>query len=105
MRRSFAYGLKEIVAAAALSCFVAGGVCAMTGPAVTGAAGSETISVNRALKGDRTPFAALNVKHPKNTSSTQMAPATPNRAPLGCDPAFSPVVEPAMAHIFKRCMV
>jgi hypothetical protein len=105
MRYTFGNGLKKIAAATVLSCFVAGGVAAMTGPAVTTAAQSDAISVNRALKGDRLPLTARTHRHQSNSPSTQMAPASLKRAPLGCDPAFSPVVEPSMAHIFKRCMV
>jgi hypothetical protein len=26
------------------------------------------------------------------------------RVPVGCDPAFSPFADPALAHIYKRCM-
>jgi hypothetical protein len=102
MRYTFSTGLKKIAAATVLSCFVAGGVAAMTGPAVTP---SGAMSVNRTLKGDRLPLAARTHRHNVNSPSTQMAPASAKRAPLGCDPAFSPVVEPAKAHIFKRCMV
>jgi hypothetical protein len=105
MRYTFSNGLTKIAAAMVLSCFVAGGVAAMTGPAGPAAAQSDAKSVNRTLKGDRLPFAARTHQHQGNSPSTQMAPASAKRAPLGCDPAFSPVVEPAMAHIFKRCMV
>ena len=98
--RTFAYGLKETVAAVVLSCFIAGGVGAVTSPAATERDDSIANSVDRTHKGDR-----LSHRQPSTSSSTQMAPATPKRAPLGCDPAFSPVVEPALAHIFKRCMV
>jgi hypothetical protein len=104
MRYTFGNGLKKIAAATVLSCFVAGGVAAMTGHATTATTQSDANSVNRTPKGDRLPFAALTHRQ-GNSPSTQMAPASAKRAPLGCDPAFSPVVEPAMAHIFKRCMV
>ena len=82
---------------------VAGGVAAMTGPAVTATEAADAISVNRTHKGDRLPSATRS--HQGISPSTQMAPASTKRTPFGCDPAFSPVVEPAMAHIFKRCMV
>jgi hypothetical protein len=105
MRSSLTYGLKETVAAAVLSSFIAGGVGAVTGPATTKNADSVTISVNRTYKGDRQPQAVLPHQHPNNASSTPTSSAPPTRAPLGCDPAFSPIVEPARAAIYKRCMV
>jgi hypothetical protein len=96
MRASFAYGLKETVAAVLLSSFIAGGVCAMTS---SGAAQNEqAIAVDRTNKGDRLPSAVQ--QQPSET-----IPAARKRTPLGCDPAFSPVVEPTLAHIYKRCMV
>jgi hypothetical protein len=103
--RSFTSSLKETVAAVVLSCFIAGGVSAMTYPAVSATAENNAISVNRIHKGDRLPLAALTHRYPINSSSTQAAPPSPKRTPLGCDPAFSTVVEPALAHIFKRCLV
>ena len=35
MRAPFAYNLKGVIAAVVLSCFIAGGVSAMTSPAAT----------------------------------------------------------------------
>jgi hypothetical protein len=102
---SFTFGLKETVAAVVLSCFVAGGVSAMTYPAVSAAAENDAISVNRTLKDDRLPQTAQTHQHPGHKGASEIIPASRKRAPLGCDPAFSPVVEPALAHIFKRCLV
>jgi len=31
--------------------------------------------------------------------------ALPERTPVGCDRAFSPIADPAQAKIYKRCMV
>jgi len=59
-----------------------------------------TTSVNRALKGDRLPAAA----GPGRLGSP--ARALPRaQIPLGCEAAFSPISSPALAHIFRRCMV
>jgi hypothetical protein len=104
MRCAFAFSLKETFTAAVLSCFIAGGVAEMTIPSVADNAQAVTIAVNRANKGDRLPQASLPHDHLNNSTSTEMAPTSPKRVPLGCDPAFSPVVDPARAHIFKRCM-
>ena len=87
---------KETVAAVLVSCFIAGGVSAMTNSAVTGSNETITVSVNRTHKGDRLPQASTAYKHPNDVS--------PKRVPLGCDPAFSPVAAPQFAHIFGRCM-
>jgi hypothetical protein len=103
--RTFAYGLKETAAAVVLSCFIAGGVGAMTSPAATERDDSIASSVDRTHKGNRLPQVGRSHRQPSNSSSTQTSPAAPKRTPLGCDPAFSPVVEPALAHIFKRCLV
>ena len=59
-----------------------------------------TTSVNRALKGDRLPAAA----GPGRLGSP--ARALPRaQIPFGCEAAFSPIASPALAHIFRRCMV
>jgi hypothetical protein len=104
MRCSFGYSLKEAIAAIVLSCFIAGGVGAVTGPSVADSSEILATSVNRTHKGDRLPQVALSHRQPNTSSSTQMAPASPKRTPLGCDPAFSPISAPALAHIFQRCM-
>ena len=103
MRGSFTYGLKELAAAIVLSSFIAGGVGAMTGPASPASHKSVGTSVNRTLKGDRLPSTPIAKRSPHNSTSTESTPS-PRRAPLGCDPAFSPVADPARGHIFKRCM-
>lgn len=105
MRLLYARCLKETVAAAALGCSVAGGMVAMTaGPSTGEGARSAEFVINRTHKGDRLPQAARSIQHPNDVSSTR-APTTPQRTPLGCDPAFSPVANPTLAHIFKRCTV
>ena len=60
------------------------------------------VSVNRLLKGDRLPFV-----HP-GASRGRALPGglqTRERAPLGCDPAFSPVSSPAKVVVYGRCTV
>jgi len=59
------------------------------------------VSVNRFRKGDRLPL------HP-GTSDSLKSPnglQTQERAPLGCDPAFSPVSSPAPVIVYGRCTV
>ncbi len=101
MRCTFAYGLKETVAAVVLSCCIAGGVSAMTGPTVAESNETVTMSVDRTNKGDRLPQASTPQQHPNDSG---MVPASPKRPPLGCDPAFSTVADPAQTYIFRRCM-
>ena len=101
MRWILAYGLKEMVGAVALSCFIAGGVAAMTAPILDESSKSRAILVNRNNKGDRLPQALI---HRQRSTESNIVRPSSTRAPLGCDPAFSSVADPAMAHIFKRCM-
>lgn len=58
----------------------------------------DTIVVDRSNKGDR-----LIVRQRPSGTSQNEAPA-PKTVPLGCDSVFSPVADPAVAYIFKRCM-
>jgi hypothetical protein len=101
MRWILAYGLKETIGAVALSCFIAGGVGAMTAPTLVENSNAPTISVDRTHKGDRLPQAPI---HRQRSTESSIVPPSSKRVPLGCDPAFSSVADPARAHIFKRCM-
>lgn len=94
----------RLAAAAGVVSLASFGAALITLPAPTTSAGvsppAPTISVNRALKGDRLPAAA----GPGRLGSP--ARALPRgRIPLGCDGAFSPVSSPRLADIFRRCMV
>lgn len=66
------------------------------------------VSVNHFRKGDRLPL------HPGTSESLKSPGAWPalrlpnglqtqERAPLGCDPAFSPVSSPAPVVVYGRC--
>jgi hypothetical protein len=70
---------------------------------ISASTSDRLVSVNRVNKADR-----LSQAPPERLSHG--SPATeavlpPGRVPLGCDPAFSPVADPARGNIFKRCMV
>lgn len=70
--------------------------------AANGASPAATVTVDRTNKGDRLPQAS-----PPRQSSGSLVPAKPISAklvPIGCEPAFSPVAEPAGAHLFLRCL-
>ena len=103
--RGFLYGFKNTIAAVALSSVIACGVCAATGPAVTGSGPSIKTSVDRTHKSDRLPQAAMRYQSPNNSSSTETATRSRKMPPLGCNSAFSPITAPSPAQIFKRCMV
>jgi hypothetical protein len=68
-----------------------------------------TVQVNRSSKGDRlTQPQTIAQKKPASETAREMIPSTdPNdkrRIMDGCDPMFSPVTVPAMAHIAGRCV-
>lgn len=65
------------------------------------------VFVDRTHKGDRLPVAK-----PANGADEFAAPplspvrTLPQRKiPAGCDPAFSPISSPQLAHVFRRCVV
>jgi hypothetical protein len=90
------------VAAVVLSFAVSCAAYALTDHSARNGATTATVIVNRTSKGDRLPLAP-----PQMQTSSTPAPAKlipPKRVPLGCEPAFSPVAEPAGAHIFLRCL-
>jgi hypothetical protein len=75
----------------------------------TGAALRATpnhVLVDRTHKGDRLP-----VGKPANQADEFAVPPSPVRTlplrkiPTGCDPAFSPISSPQLAHVFRRCVV
>ena len=98
---------------AGVTLILAAGIAAiaMNGPAVGGVSGTSIsaptadrlVSVNRVNKGDRLPQAPA--ERPSHSSPSTEAVVPSKRVPLGCDPAFSPVADPAHANIYKRCLV
>lgn len=104
MSRVSPHRLRTTVAAAVLSCFAAGGLGAAWAPVPDATAkGEPTVIVNRANKGDRLPSAATLDAYLKRSLSTTATPRASNRPPVGCEPVFSPIVNPANAYIYKRC--
>lgn len=106
MRRVLRYGLNQTVAAIVVSCLIAGAVTMMTRPSSADAPGATSISVNRALKGNRLPLAKTpRQKHDAlPTPADRSAPTSMGRPPLGCDPAFSPIVDPGRRLRALRCL-
>ena len=75
-----------------------------TGAGLTATRGQ--IAVNRTRKGDRLPTARPADGRDERESSRSPA-HTPSQGgiPTGCDPAFSPISSPRLAHVFRRCVV
>jgi hypothetical protein len=70
---------------------------------------APAFQVNRGVKGDRlaTPGSTVAKKAPTETArETIQTPPKPGKRKImdGCDPMFSPVTVPAMAHIAGRCV-
>jgi hypothetical protein len=67
------------------------------------AAKAPGFSINRQFKGDRLPVSgAPNVA--RRGLSTQDQSSKPQKIPVGCEGAFSPISSPRLAHIVGRCM-
>jgi 2-methylisocitrate lyase-like PEP mutase family enzyme len=78
---------------------VAGLAAALTGAGAASSAGADIISVDRTHKGDR--LSTL----PKPISKVSLpAVTTLAKPPVGCEPAFSRIVDPDRAHVFGRCI-
>jgi hypothetical protein len=101
----FPPGFKQAGAITMLGCFIVGGVATMASP---GVANNQpvSVSVNRINKGDRLPSAAKATVHFNNSSSATKLSAPPKGPPLGCDPLFSSISDPAKARLYyRRCTV
>ena len=87
---------KTVVVVAMAVGLVAGAFPAVLSAPGAASAAQHAISVNRANKGDRLQL--------KRTSAVSLPVAVKARLPVGCEPAFSRVADPARAHIFLRCI-
>ena len=56
------------------------------------------VTVNRARKGDRAPAPMEQARERKETPAAK-------KLMEGCDPSFSPVASPSLAHLTGRCTV
>jgi hypothetical protein len=98
------FRLKDIAAASLLSCFIAGAFSVLTSSVTADNAAVVTISVNRATKADRLLLPPI-VQPTAQPNSISIERPMSVRTPLGCEPAFSPFVDPARAHILAYCLV
>jgi hypothetical protein len=97
-------GLARIITVA-VACVVMSGLLAagsVSGMSTSATTPEAMVSVNRVNKGDR--LTQTSTDQPSHNSTSIEVVAPHKRVPLGCDPAFSPFVDPALAHIYKRCM-
>ena len=91
--------LKGVMAVAIAVGIIIGACPAVVSTPGVARTAQHTVSVNRTNKGDRSP---LTLKRTSTVSSS--AVAAKSQPPVGCDPAFSRVADPARAHIFGRCI-
>lgn len=97
MRTSLAAGVTAATIAA-LGCCFAGSMGAGAGLQQMDHPAAISQSVDRTHKGDRLPVAA------RRHVPVAVVASTSKRTPVGCDSAFSPITEPSLAHVFKRCL-
>jgi hypothetical protein len=94
--------VRKSISAACLSSALIAGAITLASPVTADKATAITISVNRAAKSDRQPFAPPTAQSSQHDSISTGKP-TPERALLGCERAFSPLVDPKRAHILRYC--
>jgi hypothetical protein len=106
MRASFD---QKLVAASGFLIICSIGACiagAMNAPGASAHnAQSEFTNVNRVNKGDQLTAAPIRQVQQGLSPLAESMKTSLQRPPLGCDPAFSPVADPARAAIYKRCTV
>jgi hypothetical protein len=99
--------LAGVAGVLSLAVFTAGLVSVPSFP-TTGAGLSpvdHAVFVNRVRKGDRLLALGPNFWQPEFGSPTAPGRARPSaQIPPGCDPAFSRISAPRLAHVFRRCI-
>src|SRR5579885_524590 len=98
MRSLLGFTRKQWCIAMVSSAVVAAGVVAFDRTSAAEIR-SETVEVVRSLKSDRLPV--LPAPRSKRSNASRSDGAA-NRPPFGCDRAFSPVADPALAHVYGR---
>jgi len=101
MHYTFSNRFKNFAAALVFSGVAAGGISAITSPVTAGNAAGVTISINRANKSDRLRLPPIAGPTPGNSISET---PIPRHAPMDCEPAFSPITDPGLAHIINYCL-
>lgn len=101
MVRFFGLSSRQVGAAMLASCIAAGVIISCAGMSAADGFSRQTISVNRINKGDRLP--GWLIREPARGIATS-ALNMPLPAPLACDPAFSPIADPAHVRVYMRCL-
>ncbi len=98
MPHSLHFRPKELGLAVLLNLAIVCAVVGFSDRSTAHGAKPPAMTVNRLNKGDRLAL--------PESSSRLSPPATAprQRVPFACDPAFSPVADPALAHVFLRCL-
>ena len=105
MARIFPYSLKQASVIVAVCCLIAGGVAALERTAGAGMTSRSHLGQS-GQKGDQSPSAALAAASAHRPSSATRLSAQPKGPPLGCDPLFSSITDPAKACLdYRRCAV
>lgn len=84
---------------AVLGCVILLG--AMNAPGIAKNNRHTAVVTNPVGKGDRLPIATA--AHGAQASPSKPALAAGKRPPLGCEPLFSPIADPAQANLYRRC--
>ena len=93
---------KQWVAAVLASAVIATGISVGAGSSAADGRSGDPVVVDRDLKGDRMPvLSALDGGSNLNAVHSE---SKVRQAPFACDRAFSPIVDPALADIYRRCM-
>jgi hypothetical protein len=100
IRSASGYSLKKIVAASLLSSFIAGTICALTGPVIADNAAVIATSVNRSNKTDRLRI----IQRAEHNSSSANKAISSKHAPPGCERAFSPFADPGRPNLLNYCV-
>jgi hypothetical protein len=100
VRSTSGYSLNKIVAAALLSSFIAGAICAVTGPVIADNATVVAVSVDRSSKTDRLRV----VQRAEHNSSSANEGPSPKHTPPGCERAFSPYADPGRPNLLNYCV-
>jgi hypothetical protein len=101
MRGASGYSLNKIVTAALLSSFIAGAICALTGPVTADNAAVIATSVDRSNKTDRLRI-IQRTEH--NPSSSANQAVSSKHTPPGCERAFSPFADPGRPNLLNYCV-
>jgi hypothetical protein len=100
VRSASGYSLNKIVAAALLSSFIAGTLCALTGPVTADNASIIAASVERSNKTDRLRI----MQRAEHNSSSSNKAVSYTHTPPGCERAFSPYADPGRPNVLNYCV-